>query len=949
MAVTVYTPSPALTLNDANANTNFRVLVKLSAASNGSLRVRFQASFSNALEIYGASFGKWDGVTLGPSNCDMTTTPFRLTFGGSNSTTVASNSTVTSDLIAHPGLTLNAGDWVIVAFYNNNDNTAFAGQKYSSGHTTATTMFKQDTGVSDRSQQQTITTDGAWNIVANIQPGSSGGYNFSVDLVESNDPAGSPYTMVAGTGTVALAGQAATLSTTAPVWTFVGVTEAAVNASGNYTLTEPAGVAQGDLLIVDFAVRGAVIYTNAAWTFTQSDAGGNTTNATTASDTSFQAGYCIRGASPPSYVFARTGGSRALGTVRAYRSNKGAPVFDTSMKFAQTTASSTITMSPSITTATTNELIVSGVYIARAAGVADNASNMVGATNLTGASGAINTSIAPQISTWTERSDRGNATSPSVALACYDAVKPTSGATGSLSVTGPASALHGMIVMAFKHPTVVHRTMTADTGTVALAGQAATLTYTPVAGAFPPFRSFDNTTYASRTNTTVNAPAGVVDGDIILLSLFQLHGSESVPAATFPAGFTIIDSTLVNDGFGFYGAFNLAWKRASGEGSSYTITHATGNTQAVVAAYSGCVASGSPIDAYSTNPQNNTNTSGVPGAGRANSVTTTVANTKLVFWQHNWDASTTLTPPTGFTERYDHLTYFADKDNAPIGATGNVDQSQASSSPSSLWLIALKPAAGGGVTHRTMPAATGTAALSGQTAALRSARRLPVTNGTAAMSGQPVGLRVGRKVPAGTGTVALSGQNVTLRYSRRMPAGLGTLTLAGPVVNLIWSGAGSKTLPAGIGFLGLGGQPATLRYNRKMPALTGTLTMSGQATALWYGRNTKMTAGLGTLTLSGQATELLYGRNINMPAEAGTLTLDGQPAALRRTRGIPVDTGALVLSGRIAGLIYTERVRYTLPAECGVVRLSGISVDLRTQRRPPKPQMLNFGHTVYLR
>jgi len=422
-----------------------------------------------------------------------------------------------------------------------------------------------------------------------------------------------------------------------------------------------------------------------------------------------------------------------------------------------------------------------------------------------------------------------------------------------------------------------------------------------------------------------------------------------MPAATFPAGLPIVDSPLGNNGFGSYGPFKLAWIRAPGEGTSYTITHATGNTQAVVAAYSGCVASGSPIDAYSKNPQIATNTSGVPGAGRANSVTTTVANTKLVFWQHNWDASTTLTPPTGFTERYDHLTYFADKDNAPIGATGNVDQSQASSSPSSLWLIALKPAAGGGVTHRTMPAATGTAALSGQTAALRSARRLPVTNGTAAMSGQPVGLRVGRKVPAGTGTVALSGQNVTLRYSRRMPAGLGTLTLAGPVVNLIWSGAGSKTLPAGIGFLGLGGQPATLRYNRKMPALTGTLTMSGQATALWYGRNTKMTAGLGTLTLSGQATELLYGRNINMPAEVGTLTLDGQPVALRRTRGVPVDTGAIVLSGRIAELIYTERVRYTLPAECGVVRLSGISVDLRTQRRPPKPQMLNFGHTVYLR
>jgi hypothetical protein len=188
MVATVYTPSPALNTDDINPNTNFRVFVQLSAASNGSLRVRFRANSSGNLDIIGAAFGKWDGVTIGSSSSDMTTAPFRLTFSGSNSATVSANSTLTSDLIAHPGVTFSAGDWVIVTFFC--DNSGGANQRYSSGHTTATTMFKAVT--SDLSQAQTAAAmGGSVNTVGAVQPGGSGGYNFSVDLVETNDPVSS--------------------------------------------------------------------------------------------------------------------------------------------------------------------------------------------------------------------------------------------------------------------------------------------------------------------------------------------------------------------------------------------------------------------------------------------------------------------------------------------------------------------------------------------------------------------------------------------------------------------------------------------------------------------------------------------------------------------------------------------------------------------------------------
>lgn len=281
------------------------------------------------------------------------------------------------------------------------------------------------------------------------------------------DGGGSPYSVAANGGTYSLTGTAVTLAIK-PDWTFVGKSDVAVDASGDYTLSEPTGAQQDDILVVDIAIRSNVLHTNADWTFPQSDSSGNTTNNTTGSIVSYQTGYCIRGSSAPSYVFAKTGGSRCLATVRAYRSSRaGTPVFDTSAEVAMGAASGTVTLTGGVTTAEPGELLVTGVFGARA----NTVSNMDGATEVTGNSGSTDTTTPPTRGTWIERSDRNNGTSPTVALACYDAVKISAGSTGNLTATESQSARHGMTVMAFKHPPgVTNKTITASGGSYALTG-----------------------------------------------------------------------------------------------------------------------------------------------------------------------------------------------------------------------------------------------------------------------------------------------------------------------------------------------------------------------------------------------------------------------------------------------------------------------------------------------
>lgn len=238
------------------------------------------------------------------------------------------------------------------------------------------------------------------------------------------------------------------------------------------------------------------------------------------------------------------------------------------------------------------------------------------------------------------------------------------------------------------------------------------------------FRSIASVTYASRTNTTVTPPSGIVNGDILIAVIF-CGAAGSVPAVTLPSGFTIISTpTVVADTGSFTGRLTLAWKRAASESGNYVFTHAACSTQAYVAAYSGAIASGSPIDVSSSNSSGNAPTiGGVGQTTTALSVTPTPADDLLLYIAHDWNGTGTLTPPTGMTERFDSLVYTADQALSSSSATGDRIQTNgngASGEPWAAWLVALKAATGGGSTTNQTINITSSATV----AAVRQARKI---------------------------------------------------------------------------------------------------------------------------------------------------------------------------------------------------------------------------------
>lgn len=218
------------------------------------------------------------------------------------------------------------------------------------------------------------------------------------------------------------------------------------------------------------------------------------------------------------------------------------------------------------------------------------------------------------------------------------------------------------------------------------------------------FRSANSIAYGSRTNTTVTAPAGIVDGDILILCAFTLHVAGGSSTMTPPAGFAAV---TLNSGTNPRNQTNGAadnikmwawWKRATSEAGDYTITHTVDFSQAMCLCISGAIATGEPTDAAASNGATGQTSTGP-------SITTTVADTLLVYLEHDWgDTTNNLSPPTGMTERVEvnPLIYAATEAIAAVGATGTRSQTNnCSSGANSMWdafMIALKPATGVSIT-----------------------------------------------------------------------------------------------------------------------------------------------------------------------------------------------------------------------------------------------------------
>lgn len=246
-------------------------------------------------------------------------------------------------------------------------------------------------------------------------------------------------------------------------WSFVGIgTVATPVTSGNYTLTEPAGVAQYDLLVACIAYRGSAAFTlPAGWNVVATQQSTGDTDATDGIASGVMA-YIVRGASAPALQFTRTAGDVAMGRIVAYRGNATSSVYDTGTANTLGAVNVTVTTG-TFSTAQANELIV----CMGAGGDNYTWSAFDAATDPTAASGATDTTTAPTAGTWIERGDSGTNTGADTSLAIADAIRATAGATGTIQATASGAGRSVLIAGAFKiSPNV----------TVALTGEAVTAT-----------------------------------------------------------------------------------------------------------------------------------------------------------------------------------------------------------------------------------------------------------------------------------------------------------------------------------------------------------------------------------------------------------------------------------------------------------------------------------------
>jgi hypothetical protein len=216
-----------------------------------------------------------------------------------------------------------------------------------------------------------------------------------------------------------------------------------IPTSGSITLNEPATVAEGDLMVACIAARGNASFTlPTGWTLVAQHTSGDTTVGDGIA--SGLMAYIIRGASAPDLVFTRTGGDVAYGRIEAYSSPAASSPFDT---HSATTlaATSTTAGTPGLTTAEDGELLVAML----AQGRLTSATNMAAATDPTVVSGADAVS-GPMMGTWLERVDVNSSSGADLALAVFDSVKRTAGATGNFTATSAATNRSVMIVAAFK-------------------------------------------------------------------------------------------------------------------------------------------------------------------------------------------------------------------------------------------------------------------------------------------------------------------------------------------------------------------------------------------------------------------------------------------------------------------------------------------------------------------
>lgn len=319
---------------------------------------------------------------------------------------------------------------------------------------------------------------------------------------------------------------------------YLAVSTEQVSASGNLTLTEPSGVAEGDLLIAAIAYRDNAGFTQpSGWTLVRQQSDGNLTVNSAGSRSGIIVASIVRGASAPGLTFTRTGGDVAMGAIVALRGGT-ATVKAVQTSAATILAAASTTVTTNIQTADQQQSVGRGIAL----WFVSNA--RAGTTSGYARSGSAT------IGTPSEVLDASTTTGADVALAiAHASISANSGETiTQLSATASSSARHaiaGLIVEEYSEVSgLVAQNYQVPSGSI----------------------DYGSMSWAQQPQI----------GDI-LLSCISLRGSA---AFTAPSGWTTLESSTGNSTDGTTASVSgghLAWHRYNGTMPSLVFSRTGGD------------------------------------------------------------------------------------------------------------------------------------------------------------------------------------------------------------------------------------------------------------------------------------------------------------------------------------------------------------------------------------
>jgi len=232
-------------------------------------------------------------------------------------------------------------------------------------------------------------------------------------------------------------------------WVYVGRGTSVEATATSHVLTEPAGVASGDLLVACIGSRIASttsITLPSGWALVAEQKNNNTLSTSSALPSGMMA-YIVRGGSAPSYTFTHpVAPNVALGRVFAYRNVNTSSPFDVGGGATGATAVLTALFTGGITTTVDDDLVVG-----MCAGGQESTWSAYNATSgLTSSGTTVDSALDPIFGQFLERSDIATTTGNDTSLAVFDGIKQTAGSTGDINATSTVSSGNVNIAGSFK-------------------------------------------------------------------------------------------------------------------------------------------------------------------------------------------------------------------------------------------------------------------------------------------------------------------------------------------------------------------------------------------------------------------------------------------------------------------------------------------------------------------